>query len=296
MTLMSAPRLMICAQPIATNIALTRLDLMNAFVVKDMKRSLVMTSLIDRTIALILTNVHLQPTIVILTQLARTKNHCGRVDVMMDIMVTVITASKLTTVSQIHVHSILNASGQGSKDYLSLPLVHAIIRTNDPCKSLATDHTCICDNGYEGVVPASGRRKRATGGPLVPPLPTSSGTTNPVAPVSISSLPTGHTWTHDMICQDIDECTTATTCDTNADCHNVRGHYRCECQLGWEGTGLPAVDGCKNIDECATGRDKCDEEAICTDTPGSFTCECPQPDWADIEGKLLYLSRDVIII
>ena len=99
-----------------------------------------------------------------------------------------------------------------------------------------------------------------------------------------------------MICQDIDECTTATTCDTNADCHNVRGHYRCECQLGWEGTGLPAVDGCKNIDECATGRDKCDEEAICTDTPGSFTCECPQPDWADIEGKLLYLSRDVIII
>ena len=88
-----------------------------------------------------------------------------------------------------------------------------------------------------------------------------------------------------MMCEDIDECTAGTPCDTNADCHNVRGHYRCECRLGWEGTGLPAVDGCENIDECATGRDKCDEEAICTDTPGSFTCHCPQPDWADIEGK-----------
>ena len=126
MTLMSAPPSMICAQGIATNIALTRLDLMSASVVKDMKRSLEIRLLIDRTIALILTNVHLQPTIVILTQLARTKNHCGRVDVMMDIMVTVITAPKLTTVSRIHVHSIRNASGQGSKDYLILSLVHQL--------------------------------------------------------------------------------------------------------------------------------------------------------------------------
>ena len=117
MTLMSAPRSMICAQPFATNIALTRLDLMSAFVVKDMKRSLVIPSLIDKTIALILTNVHLQPTIVINTRLARTKNHCGRADVMMVIMVTVITAPKLTIVNRIHVHSIRNASGQGSKDY-----------------------------------------------------------------------------------------------------------------------------------------------------------------------------------
>lgn len=94
-----------------------------------------------------------------------------------------------------------------------------------------------------------------------------------------------------MICEDIDECTTGTPCDTNAECFNLRGHYRCECKIGWEGTGLPAVDGCTNIDECATGRDKCDEEATCTDNDGSFECKCPEPDWADIEGRFFVTKK-----
>jgi len=118
MTLTSAPPSMICAQPIATNTALILLDLMSVSVVKDMKNNLVVQLLIDRTIALILMNVHLQPIIVTPTQPARTKNLCGRADVMMDITVTVITAPKSTIANRIHVHSIRNASGQGSTDYL----------------------------------------------------------------------------------------------------------------------------------------------------------------------------------
>ena len=118
MTLTSAPLSMICARPIATNIALILLDHMNVFVVKDMISNMAMLLLIDKTIALISMNVHLVRTIVTLLQLALTKNLCGRANVMMDITVMVITAPKSTTVNRIHVHSIRNASGMGSTGHV----------------------------------------------------------------------------------------------------------------------------------------------------------------------------------
>ena len=63
------------------------------------------------------------------------------------------------------------------------------------------------------------------------------------------------------------------TCDGNATCSETVGSFECECNPGWEGTGV-GVGNCLNIDECARGVDDCHSEATCSETLGSFECMC----------------------
>merc|ERR1712137_898189 len=83
---------------------------MNAFVEKVTRRNLAMKLLTNRTIALTLTNVHLERIIVTCLLIALTRNLYGHANVTMGIMVTAIIAPKSIIVSRIPVLSILNAS------------------------------------------------------------------------------------------------------------------------------------------------------------------------------------------
>jgi len=77
-------------------------------------------------------------------------------------------------------------------------------------------------------------------------------------------------------CTDIDECAdpvTAATCDPSSTCRNLAGSYECNCNAGYRGDGLVS---CRDIDECAEGRDDCDANATCTNSPGTFSCACDE--------------------
>ena len=67
---------------------------------------------------------------------------------------------------------------------------------------------------------------------------------------------------------DIDECSTESVCDENAECLDTPGSYTCTCHSGYTGDG----DTCLDIDECLS--DPCDENAVCTNNNGSFSCQC----------------------
>ena len=110
MTLTNAPLTQTCAQHFAINTALIPLDHMNAFAEKVTRRNLAMKLLTNRTIALTLTNVHLERIIVTCLLIALTRNLYGHANVTMGIMATAIIAPKSIIVSRIHVLSILNAS------------------------------------------------------------------------------------------------------------------------------------------------------------------------------------------
>ncbi|CAH1252407.1 MFRP [Branchiostoma lanceolatum] len=70
-------------------------------------------------------------------------------------------------------------------------------------------------------------------------------------------------------CTDIDECRVDAPCDVNAGCTNTDGSYLCQCNIGYEGSGLE----CTDIDECSSGA-PCDSNAECSNTDGSFLCQC----------------------
>lgn len=111
------------------------------------------------------------------------------------------------------------------------------------------------------------------------------------------------------ICNDIDECEMANTCDKNALCFNTPGSFECKCLYGFSGDGFTCLendpclahtcgfheecisvtngdfacicesgfhhssaDHCVDIDECETN--SCGEFEQCINTHGSFSCEC----------------------
>uniref|UniRef100_A0A673VN86 Fibrillin 3 n=1 Tax=Suricata suricatta TaxID=37032 RepID=A0A673VN86_SURSU len=72
--------------------------------------------------------------------------------------------------------------------------------------------------------------------------------------------------------RDINECALDPDICTNGMCENLRGGYRCVCNLGYEAgtTGRQCVD----VDECARNSLLCDN-GRCRNSPGSYSCSCP---------------------
>ena len=72
-------------------------------------------------------------------------------------------------------------------------------------------------------------------------------------------------------CLDVDECSSASACDINADCINSQGSYGCVCNMGYTGDGLT----CQDVDECS--QQPCVFDlALCFNTVGSFHCDCKE--------------------
>ena len=94
---------------------------------------------------------------------------------------------------------------------------------------------------------------------------------------------------------DLDECQDAADneCDAvdRATCTNMVGYFTCECNEGWEGTGLQ--DNCTDIDECERGMAICDPNADCVNTAGSYICTCVDGydgDGRECSGKTLWMK------
>ncbi|XP_052236286.1 uncharacterized protein LOC127848040 [Dreissena polymorpha] len=69
-------------------------------------------------------------------------------------------------------------------------------------------------------------------------------------------------------CQDIDEWSNGSTntCGFHQHCNNTAGSYKCECDIGWEGSNCG-----KDIDEC-TRANICGINQHCIITGGSYVC------------------------
>ncbi|VTJ71620.1 Hypothetical predicted protein [Marmota monax] len=92
--------------------------------------------------------------------------------------------------------------------------------------------------------------------------------------------------------RDINECALDPEVCTNGMCENLRGSYRCICNLGYEAgaTGKECID----VDECALNSLLCDN-GRCRNSPGSYSCSCPQgfsfrQDTETCEGTGLYTA------
>ncbi|XP_062816685.1 fibrillin-2 isoform X2 [Anolis carolinensis] len=73
--------------------------------------------------------------------------------------------------------------------------------------------------------------------------------------------------------RDINECALNPDICPNGVCENLRGSYRCICNLGYESD--PSGKDCVDVDECAVNRLLCDN-GLCRNTPGSYSCSCPK--------------------
>ncbi|XP_067329714.1 fibrillin-2 isoform X2 [Anolis sagrei] len=73
--------------------------------------------------------------------------------------------------------------------------------------------------------------------------------------------------------RDINECALNPDICLNGVCENLRGSYRCICNLGYESD--PSGKDCVDVDECAVNRLLCDN-GLCRNTPGSYSCSCPK--------------------
>ena len=95
-------------------------------------------------------------------------------------------------------------------------------------------------------------------------------------------------------CVDRDECTQQQYCDTNAECVNVRGSFRCACRAGFIGDGTPGnclsgelcsgrycrLNGaCTFVDNAHGYRCQCmlacQNGGMCVMTPYRYECKCP---------------------
>ncbi|XP_055019138.1 nidogen-2 [Boleophthalmus pectinirostris] len=79
-------------------------------------------------------------------------------------------------------------------------------------------------------------------------------------------------------CYDIDECVeSASSCGAHAQCVNLPGSHRCQCQTGYEF----GFDGrtCVDIDECSSS--PCNLNARCMNSLGTFHCQCHSGYYGD---------------
>ncbi|KAI3368749.1 hypothetical protein L3Q82_025735 [Scortum barcoo] len=73
--------------------------------------------------------------------------------------------------------------------------------------------------------------------------------------------------------RDINECALDPDICQNGICENLRGSYRCNCNIGYESDN--SGKNCVDINECLVNRLLCDN-GLCRNTPGSYTCSCPK--------------------
>ncbi|XP_071399443.1 fibrillin-2b [Centroberyx affinis] len=73
--------------------------------------------------------------------------------------------------------------------------------------------------------------------------------------------------------RDINECALDPDICQNGMCENLRGSYRCICNIGYESDS--SGKNCVDINECLVNRLLCDN-GLCRNTPGSYTCSCPK--------------------
>ncbi|XP_049577285.1 fibrillin-2b isoform X1 [Syngnathus scovelli] len=73
--------------------------------------------------------------------------------------------------------------------------------------------------------------------------------------------------------RDINECALDPDICQNGICENLRGSYRCICNIGYESD--TSGKNCVDINECLVNRQLCDN-GLCRNTPGSYTCSCPK--------------------
>ena len=112
---------------------------------------------------------------------------------------------------------------------------------------------------------------------------------------------------------DINECALDPDICQNGICENLRGSYRCICNIGYESDTsgkscvgespallttsplaaafltAPSSRPLADINECLVNRLLCDN-GLCRNTPGSYTCSCPKgfvfkPDSETCEGE-----------
>ncbi|CAK6958051.1 fibrillin-2b [Scomber scombrus] len=73
--------------------------------------------------------------------------------------------------------------------------------------------------------------------------------------------------------RDINECALDPDICQNGICENLRGSYRCICNIGYESD--TSGKNCVDVNECLVNRLLCDN-GLCRNTPGSYTCSCPK--------------------
>uniref|UniRef100_A0AAZ3Q2V8 Fibrillin 2b n=1 Tax=Oncorhynchus tshawytscha TaxID=74940 RepID=A0AAZ3Q2V8_ONCTS len=73
--------------------------------------------------------------------------------------------------------------------------------------------------------------------------------------------------------RDINECALDPDICQNGMCENLRGSYRCICNIGYESDS--SGKNCVDINECLVNHLLCDN-GLCRNTPGSYTCSCPK--------------------
>ncbi|XP_055083265.1 nidogen-2 isoform X2 [Periophthalmus magnuspinnatus] len=79
-------------------------------------------------------------------------------------------------------------------------------------------------------------------------------------------------------CYDVDECAeSASSCGAHAQCVNLPGSHRCQCQAGYEF----GFDGrtCVDVDECSSS--PCSADARCMNGLGTFHCQCHSGFYGD---------------
>ncbi|XP_073729872.1 fibrillin-2 [Misgurnus anguillicaudatus] len=71
---------------------------------------------------------------------------------------------------------------------------------------------------------------------------------------------------------DINECILDPDVCSNGLCENLRGSFRCVCNIGYESD--QNGKSCLDIDECVVNSRLCDN-GLCRNVPGSYSCSCP---------------------
>ncbi|KAI8498260.1 hypothetical protein Bbelb_242040 [Branchiostoma belcheri] len=135
---------------------------------------------------------------------------------------------------------------------------------NGTCIDLINGFNCTCDDDHVGEFCHIDIDDKCGLQPCFPGVPC----INVAGGFECGDCPEGYTG-NGITCQDVDECTSATTNDCTYVCENTPGSYRCTCSAGY----ILINDQCLDIDECAYGLSECSH--LCINNVGSYTCDCP---------------------
>jgi len=79
-----------------------------------------------------------------------------------------------------------------------------------------------------------------------------------------------------LVCDDVDECATASACSPDASCENTLGSFTCRCKDGWQDVGSDVLGpgrACSATQGACASHD-CDQHAVCSNSALGFTCSC----------------------